>query len=156
LVAFRVIKMELSRIAEMYALGKVPIDDLPAAAIEALEAGLDSPTLRQLAGADGADAETIRNLFSKSLGELGIPIPSPSEAGLAFARHIAGEIVRGVLAPYDGAKQIWHIYTRFPELGRLRIFVGMASEYEDDETHRENYSRSIVEESRKLMGIRHD
>lgn len=144
--------MELDQLTVMYVLGALPADELPAAAADALEAGHDSPSLRQLAGADGADAEGIRNLFNKSLDELGIPIPSPSEAGLALARRIAGDIARGTVAPYDGAKQIWSkVYTRFPQLTELRPFVGFASEYEDDEAHRDDYSRLIVEESKKLL-----
>lgn len=144
--------MELDQLTAMYVLGALPADELPAAAADALEAGHDSPSLLQLAGADGADAESIRNLFNKSLDELGIPIPSPSEAGLALARRIAGDIARGTVAPYDGAKQIWaKVYTRFPQLTELRPFVGFASEYEDDEAHRDDYSRLIVEESKKLL-----
>jgi hypothetical protein len=128
------------------------VKDLPAAAADALEAGYDSPSLRQLAGADGADFESVRNLFSQSLDELGIPIPSPAEAGLASARRIAGRIVRGEVAPYDGAKQIWaKIYTRFPHLKELKPFVGFATEYEDDEPNRGDYFHLIVEESKKLL-----
>jgi hypothetical protein len=144
--------MELDQLAAMYVLGALPADELPAAAAEALEAGHDLPSLRQLAGADSAEAESIRSLFNKSLAELGIPVPSPSEAGLALAQRIAGDIARGKIAPYDGAKQIWaKIYTRVPLLAELKPFVGFASEYEDDEAHREDYSRLIVEESKRFL-----
>jgi hypothetical protein len=144
--------MDLSQIAELYVLGTFPVDDLPIAAQDALEAGQDSPALRRLAGADSADLDDIRRLFQKALDELGVRLPSPSEAGLAFARRIAGDIARGTIPPYDGAKQIWaKVYTRFPHLNMLRPFVGFASEYEDDVAHREDYSQLIIEESKKLL-----
>src|SRR5204863_1416544 len=83
----------------------------------------------------------------KLLDEVGISIPSPVAAGLAVARFIAEEVVDKKITPYVGAKQIWsEIYSRFPELIQLRPFVGLASEYEDDEQHRESYSQHIVEE----------
>ncbi|HWB20196.1 MAG TPA: hypothetical protein VG711_07850 [Phycisphaerales bacterium] len=148
-------RLELDQLTAMYALGVLPVDVLPAAAVDALMAGHDSPSLRQLAGADGADAESIRSLFNRSLDELGIPMPSPSEAGLTWARRIADDIVRGTVTPYDGAKQIWvKVYTRFPQLTELRPFVGFASEYEDDKAHREDYSRLILDECKKLLAGR--
>ena len=75
-----------------------------------------------------------------------------SEAGFTIARNIAQEVLRGTIAPYEGAKQIWHeVYTRIPELKELKLFVGLASEYEDDPKHREDYQRQIVEECEKLV-----
>ena len=144
--------MELIEVAEMYALGAMLAEELPTAAADALGAGYDSPALCQLAGAHGADAESIRKLFRKSLGELGIPVPPPSQAGSAMARRVAGAIASGAVIPYDGARRIWwEIYARFPQLKELRPFVALASDYEDDEADRANYSRMIVEESKKLL-----
>jgi hypothetical protein len=145
-------KLELERLAEMYVFGILPAERLPAAAADALEAGLDSPSLRQLAGADDDDTESIRNLFNKSLNELGVPLPSPSEAALSIARRIAGDIVRGKIDPYEGARQIWgKIYVRFPQLTELRPFVAYASDYQDNAAHRDDYCRLILEASKKLL-----
>ena len=144
--------MDLRRMAEMYALDMIHVDDLPIVAADVLEDDHDSPSLRQLAGLFGADSDEIRRLFHKSLDELSVPIPSPIEAGCSFARRIASDIVQGIVAPYDGARQIWtKIYIRFPQLIELRPFVGFASEYEDDEIHREDYSKLIIEESKRLL-----
>ncbi len=113
--------LELIEVAEMYALGAMLAEELPTAAADALGAGYDSPALCQLAGAHGADAESIRKLFRKSLGELGIPVPPPSQAGSAMARRVAGAIASGAVIPYDGARRIWwEIYARFPQLKELR------------------------------------
>ena len=144
--------MELEKIAESFVLGTLYVETIPSWATDALQTGYDSPSLRQLAGTDVDDHQEIRDLFQESLRELGVSLPSPSEAGLSKAKEIADEIVRGVVTPYVGARTIWtSIYTRFPDLRELRPFVGYASDYEDDEKHREEYERLIIAESRLLL-----
>ena len=144
--------MDLTQLTVVYTLGEFAVEGLPAEAANALESGFDSPSLRQLAAADSADTDWIRVLFTESMRELGIAMPSPPEAALMWARCIAREIVRGAIGPYEGATQIWRkIFTRFPSLTELRPFVGLASEYEDDPAHREDYCRLIVEESKALL-----
>lgn len=144
--------MPLNADIEKYVLGSLLSDDLPRVALEALEAGYDSPSLRQVAGASGADPRDINDLFIRALTELRIQMPSPADAALSLARQIAGEVVQGTISPYEGARRIWFdVYVRFPELTRLRPFVGLASEYEDDELHREKYSATIMEECRHFL-----
>jgi len=106
-----------------------------------------------LAGASEHDTEEAHRLFAKVLGELGLPVPPAPEAGLTLARDIAREVLSGAVAPYEGAKRIWdHVYTRLPELKQLKPFVGLASEYEDDAEHRDDYSRRIIEKCESLIG----
>jgi hypothetical protein len=137
---------------DKYALGRLLADDLPAVAVQALENGYDSPSLRQLAGADASNPQQIRSLFLKALDELNLPLPSAREAGLSLARSIANEVLEGTVMPYEGAKRIWHeVYVYFPELKELKLFVGLASEYEDDRKHRDSYSERIVEECKMLL-----
>jgi hypothetical protein len=144
--------MQLTKAVREYILGSLLPDDLPAIAVRAIEDGYDSPALYELAGADGADTQHLRTLFCKAMDQLGITLPSPAQAGLAAALSIAEDILRGCIAPYEGAKQIWDkVYTRFPELTQLRTFVGLASEYEDDEGHRPQYARDIIEECRDIV-----
>ena len=134
-----------------YALGGLFPDALPKVGLDALEAGYDSPSLRQLAVCGRADpSETVQDLFRRSVNELGLVIPTPPEAGLAMAKIIAQEVLAGRCEPYDGARRIWGLWSRFPELEQLTAFVGLASEYEDDEVHRDGYVRDIIEECRRL------
>lgn len=148
--------MELSKMVNNYVFGTLLIDDLPALAVQALEDGHDSPSLRQLAGADCSDHQEIRKLFLRTLGELKLALPSPRDAGLSLARSIADEVLKETIVPYEGAKRIWHdVYTRFPELVELKYFVGLASEYEDDEKHRDSYSNQIIEECKTLLAKTH-
>ncbi len=144
--------MELSKMVNNYALGRLLVDDLPPLAVQALEEGYDSPSLRQLAGVNASDPQEVRTLFLKTLDELKLSMPSPRDAGLSLARSIADEVLEGTIVPYEGAKRIWHdVYTRFPELVELRLFVGLASEDEDDEKHRGTYSSQIIEECKILL-----
>jgi len=144
--------MQLDTVVARFRLGIVPASELPAVAAGALEAGFDSPAVRQLAGADGQDSEDLKKLFEKSLAELGLSIPTQDEAGLLVARSIAEEVVSGSLKPYEGAKQIWgRVYVRNPKLDALKVFVGLASEYEDDPQNRDAYQRDIVRECQLLV-----
>ena len=144
--------MKLTRAVNEYALGKLSEKLLPQIACDALEDGYDSPSLRQLAGTQISDQDNARKLFEKCLIELAMVLPSQVDAALQGALQIAEDVVNGIVAPYEGAKQIWtHIYTQFPCLIQLRGLVGYASEYEDDEKHRLEYEQLIVEECKQLL-----
>ena len=144
--------MNLRKIASEYVLGFLSVDDLPATGRALIEGGCDSPLLRQLAGETGEDLDEVRRLFLGAMRELGVEMPSVRDAGSVVAQAIASEVIAGAVTPYDGAKKIWdRLYTRWPELDQLRPFVGLASEYEDDANHREEYARDILAECEKLI-----
>ena len=144
--------MNTDTLLAKHVLGLLPVEALPGIALDAIQAGYDSPSLRQLAGASEYDTEEAHRLFGKAIQELGLPIPQAPEGGLTLARDIAREVVSGAIAPYEGAKRIWdQIYTRLPELKQLKPFVGLASEYEDDLEHRDGYLRQIIEEAKSLI-----
>jgi hypothetical protein len=137
---------------DSYVLGHTSAEGLPDAAVAALQEGFDSPTLRVLAGSDGEPGDELERLLRKALSELVISFPTPAEAGLSLARHVAAEVVRGLTSPYEGARRIWwDVYNRVPQLDVLRVFVGLASEYEDDQAHQEEYAQDIIEECRNLL-----
>jgi len=144
--------VDFQRLLEKYALGEMLVDDLPCVADTAIESGYEAEALYELAGARGRDPEELRCMLQRALDELDIKMPTPAQAALSNARSIAAAILAGDVSPYEGARQIWaDVYTRFPELKQLRVFVGCASEYEDNETHRDEYSRRIVEESTNVL-----
>ncbi|MFO0859001.1 MAG: hypothetical protein U0570_00490 [Phycisphaerales bacterium] len=144
--------MELKTAMDGIALGTLLAEDLPEIALQSLTDGNDSPSLRQLAVSQGADSDDIRRLFAKALAELGLIMPTPAEAGFSLAKTIAQSVLKNEITAYSGAKRIWsEIYTRFPELDQLRSFVGLASEYEDDENHREEYSNDIIKKCQQLL-----
>lgn len=136
-----------------YILAPWLAEDLPRIAIEALEEGFDSPSLRMLAASEGCDSDTLRQLLAKAMNELGITI-SRTDAALNLARAIAREVLDGTLTPYEGARRIWwRVYNEVEQLGQLAVFVGLASEIEDDDNpdHQAAYARDIIDECRALI-----
>lgn len=134
------------------ATGTLPSERLPDLATEALSRGLDSPALRELAGASPRDVREAGDPLVVALGELGITLLDVQPALWRLVRHTATEIVRGDLAPYDGASWIWHeaSYRVEPE-GDLRIFIGLASEWEDHPASRPQIETAIVDAAEELL-----
>ena len=137
---------------DAYVIGMVGSEDLPKIAQNAIHEGYASPALFDLAVSGISDYEDNKRMFIKTVTELGIELPTQETAALSCAKRIARLVVKQELDPYSGAKQIWHsIYAKFPHLDRLRLFVGAASEYEDDPAHRSEYSQLIVDECNHLL-----
>jgi hypothetical protein len=86
------------------------------------------------------------------LSELGYETPDEQEALWRLACEKAEAIVQGDIAPYESADWIWrNVANRMTETGDLRIFVGLASEIEDDPDDRVELERQIVENARDLL-----
>jgi hypothetical protein len=82
------------------------VDEVISAATDALVAGLDSPSLRELAGASAkADYWTLRPLVEATLDELEISYPGPSndEVQIAAARVMSKRLLAGSLTARDFA-----------------------------------------------------
>lgn len=138
-----------------YVLQEVLVDELPRIALEALESGLDSPSLRQLAGAARNNTDENRRLFMAAVKELGFPVPSEAEAGMMEAKLLAGQALDGSITPYSAARQIYHgIYSRFRQLKELRSIAGLADAYEENENEREHYTHEMLLEFKKIAGLR--
>ncbi|KQX56294.1 MULTISPECIES: hypothetical protein [unclassified Streptomyces] len=85
-------------------------DRLVRAGLDALTAGVDSPSLALLAGLLRSEEPEAPELFDQVLDELGLLYRPP--AGFRAARWdtaywIAGQIVDGTLDPASGAQLIW-------------------------------------------------
>lgn len=122
----------LDLVASKWVLGRISSEALPQIAADLLEAGLDTPSLRRLAGEMRATLGETGLLFEEILDELGVAIPDRSRAGRVLARTYAAQITEGSMAAYDGARQIWQIQIEVegltPELGP---FVYWASEWQE-------------------------
>lgn len=138
---------------------------LPALAAAALEAGVDSPSLRVLAGEREPTRETADPLLAQVLRELGLPPTTDAEAARVVARSHAAQIVDETLSPYEGAKAIWDECCDLEAPGSaLDAFKSLASEHEDyrfagsegprayDEEIRET-EEAIVREARAVLGL---
>jgi len=146
------VKLSLESAVAHYILGDIRPEDLPALAERAVIAGFESPAMAELAYSLNKENEFIEKKFFNALEELKIKKPSRIEAGLAVAREIAISIVEERINPYEGARRIWwDVYVKIPQLKQLIPFVGMASEFEDDNNHKDDYSKMILREARKLI-----
>ena len=111
--------MDLKRIAAEWVLEQIPSDRLPEIACEALGSGLDCPSLRILAGEGNSNRSEVGLLWDRALSELGIPVPTWSEAWDYMDRvrttesacDLLREILNGKVLPLQGAERVfWNIF----------------------------------------------
>ncbi|MFF2149230.1 hypothetical protein [Kitasatospora sp. NPDC058190] len=94
--------MTLAEVACRYRADEIRPEDLPMIAAEALAAGLDTPTLCELASwPRNADAHDIRIAFEQALSESGIKLPDPGLARRHALRRLAARLVDGEVALAD-------------------------------------------------------
>ncbi|MFF7365515.1 hypothetical protein [Streptomyces sp. NPDC008125] len=102
---------QLSHIARERAFGRhVGSDRLIQAGLDALIAGVESPSLAMLAGLLRSEEPEAPALFDQILEELGLlfqPPADPRDAKWAMAYWIAGQIADGTLDPAAGTHIIW-------------------------------------------------
>ncbi|MBP0455786.1 hypothetical protein J5Y04_40635 [Kitasatospora sp. RG8] len=98
----------LAEVACRYRADEIRPEDLPMIAAEALAAGLDTPTLCELAGwPRTADAHDIRTAFEQALSESGIELPDPQLARRHALRRLAARLVAGEIGPADLTTDDW-------------------------------------------------
>ena len=136
----------------MYLLRLIELNVVRESAEALIRAGSELPTVVDLMNlSDEVTREEVLRLLEAVLSESRLPIPDPVEARRIVARQYASQIVDGTIAPYDGARKIWwELWTDCRELVELAVFAGLASEYEDDASHRADYALQIVQEARAL------
>jgi hypothetical protein len=67
------------------------------------------------------------------------------DALIARAVAIANGILQGEIDAYSGAKRLWLVRTELAAIEEaLRVFAGLASEWEDEPDHRDAYERDIL------------
>jgi hypothetical protein len=148
-----VVAENLRLVAAKHLLDAVGTDAIASAATNALMEGVDSPSLRRLAGMTGGDNDEARAVLSAALRELQIESPTPREAAMLVAIEIALRITKGTISPYDGAREIWHIRGGLPEedLRELDPFVYAASEWEERPKDRDRFAAGIVAAAHDLV-----
>lgn len=142
--------------AARHRLDLLPSSELPVLAISVLEAGCDSPSLRELAGELHPTWADTGPLFERVLQELGIQFLRREDSAETVARFYAQQILAGEFTPCEGARHIWrevaNQYSHDDELWkRYSIFVGLASQWEDEPSGRVEYERRIREEAQRLL-----
>jgi hypothetical protein len=158
--------MNLNLIAAYWRLNRLPGERLPEIAQKVLEQGVDSASLRILAGEQNATISESGTLFERVLSELNIEIPSQREAVRRIVHYQAQNIISGNALPVKGAEQISEVaYELSDAKPRLSVFVMLADDYEEFSgeyqirQHGEEYCRNalkqieeaIIAEANKLL-----
>ena len=87
--------------------GNATTSQLPDIAIIGLEEGLDSPSLRILAGLNrNENPFQVEEYFNKTLHELNIKLPDKRQAAIELGIAIADQIIAGKIDLIIGTKQI--------------------------------------------------
>ncbi len=111
--------------AARYVLGSIPSEELKRAADQALDAGIVSPSLSELACIIHPIMSETGPLFEAMLGGLSIQLPSKEEAIWIVLRHWLTEISQGRLDPMDGmARVISEVYDQANLHERTKNYVG--------------------------------
>jgi hypothetical protein len=134
-------------------LGFLPSEQLPErVGVGALECGMDTESIRTLAGLDPSDGEGARTLFRKILAESGLPSMTPQDAARVYAKVVSRQILSEELSPAAAARNLWEVTVRVqvndPAFHDLDTFVYAVSELEDRPLDREFFEAAIVDEAK--------
>jgi hypothetical protein len=158
--------MNLNLIAAYWRLKRLPGEKLPEIAQEALEQGLDSVSLRILAGEQNATISEQGALFEQILSELNTEIPSQREAVRCIVHYHAQNIISGNVSPVQGAEQISAVaYELIDAPHRLSVFAVLIDNYDEfnEECQKLRYGeeyctnalkeieKSIIAEAKELL-----
>ncbi|MEO3756211.1 hypothetical protein [Streptomyces sp. B6B3] len=126
-------------------------DRLIQAALDALLADVDSPSLAYLAGLGRREEHEAQELFDRVTEELGIGIEVPKErtaAAWALAHWLAARVADGSMDPATGVDLIWAeaaIDLGYPD--ELQPIVTSAIQLADWDEHRGTSLRELKEEA---------
>lgn len=139
----------LKSIQAEWVLGLIPTDDLPEVGAKVLSAGIESKSLRMLAGLDEHETDEARKLFEQALIELGCQSMEKAEALGRYAKIVSTLILASEVTPLEGARRIWQA-TRKAELNGFHDFDGFiyaASELEERPEAKALFERAIIAEA---------
>ena len=133
---------------------KVGPEDMPAFAADALEAGFDGPSLRQLAGLIKPTSRDVGDLFERALHEIGtVSVHSEEQAIVFESRQIAMAIVEGRIEPIYAGDLLasYAMRLRYPDF--LVGFFQLADlpRWGEYAPTREKLARDIIAEARQLL-----
>jgi len=114
--------MDLLATSVQFELGELGSEQLPDIAVRMLQAGHDSPALREVAGEVQPNMADTGARFADALRELGVAI-TRREACLLRAEAIAHRIAAGAVAPTNGGSDIYYLERHFGEIPELKPFL---------------------------------
>jgi len=113
-------------------IGELAIEGLPEAAIEALEAGCDTPSLGVLAGMDGRGWSELEPVVQSVLVERGVPLPSRAEAIKSVADAVLRQVVAGEVDPRDATLRLMRLVSgpQTPAWEDLVVFSSLSFDWD--------------------------
>jgi hypothetical protein len=133
-------------------LGMQSPEELPNIARKALVEGIDSQSLRELAGTLPIHYQSARDLFLSAMRELDIPIPSEQQARWSAVRHWARDMVDGRLDPRAASGLIhWDGWNELDQPKSLTVFVGLEDEWDEHEESRPEVEHAMVEAAKTFL-----
>lgn len=143
---------QLIMLASRLILGLADWRDVERFGLAALANGASEPELVALASVQSSSYD-LKELVNAAVVASGGAMPSASIATRVVARDIAKDIVSSAVEPAAGARAIWKLARESPQSEpELGVFVGLASEWEDDEVNRAAYDADIVSAATDLVG----
>lgn len=146
---------------------RLPTEELPAAALQAMEEGYDSNDLAALAGqASGAFPSDLEILWRRGLRHLAVVLPGRAKAGRTLRDYYAGLVASGSIPPREGAAALWRLNIDLEDVLPRGVYVGAALgvarliglyfEHDevpdgDEKAHRQ-LDDAIREECRRIVG----
>ena len=95
-----------------------------------------------------ASVEEVSGALAKVLANRELEVPTWSCAAKFAAMEITSAMVAGAMEGIEGARRLWSIARLEPSIEpEVRGFIGLASEWEDDESHRIDYEQDIITEA---------
>jgi hypothetical protein len=122
-------RYSLDRAISQFTLGKLSYSDLPDVACDALELGLDGPSIRRLASLQKPSYFGVGDLFQKAPQEIGIEQWSKRDAAVFLAKEIGRDILAGRKEPLAGADEIWELCRAADYPKELLVFGGLDQEF---------------------------
>ena len=99
--------LALRLLAARYSLGLAESWDLPPAADRALQAGIYSDALAELASKSEPVMSMVGPLFERAMSELGEGIPSQLDAAWTLTRYCVEQIVQSTSSPIEALEFLW-------------------------------------------------
>ncbi|MFQ5503874.1 MAG: hypothetical protein ACE5F1_03645 [Planctomycetota bacterium] len=144
----------LELVLSKVALGLFLPENLPNAAVAALEDGCASPSLRVLAALTAHEVDDAWPLFDRALAELNLPRPRERDAVMHRAREAAKAILSGPTTPSEGARRMYELdlLVSDGEFHELDAFIYALDLLEDRQEDRQLIEEDIVLAARELVG----
>lgn len=141
---------QLRRLNALRCLDLIPAVEIVTWASERV--AYDDDLLRLAALSPTSGSSEIDYEARLALLAAGSEATTEESAARLVARDVATSIRDGVVEPIAGARQLWSVARRVPQVEpELRAFVGMASEWEDSAEFRSQYDVDIVECARRYI-----